>query len=162
MYIRPATPKDLKEVPQLIENAFDSHGEALLVSDLRDHGAIAYELVATVNYKLVGHIVLSKLDAPENCLALAPLSVNSEYQRKGVGAALIHKVLELAEEDEWTAVFVLGNPKYYGKFGFDVDDASGFDTPYPSEFTAVKILDQAAFNALDPELIYPHAFAGLD
>lgn len=162
MFIRPATPKDIKDVPQLIENAFESHGEALLVSELREAGAIEYELVATINYKLVGHVVLSKLDAPEGCLALAPLSVDPDHQREGVGAALIQKALEAAEEDEWTAVFVVGNPNYYGKFGFDVDDADGFDTPYPAEFTAVKIFDQAAFNTLDPELIYPHAFSGLD
>ncbi|MCP5071745.1 MAG: N-acetyltransferase [Rhodobacteraceae bacterium] len=161
MYVRLATARDRRKTSELIALAFGQHGESLLVDDLRDHGDVVYEWVATVLDEVVGHLALSRLVSPLNCLALAPVSVSPFRQRQGVGSALIHAALELAEEDEWTAVFVHGDPKYYNKFGFDVSQAGGFDSPYPHDFTAAAVLDAGAFASLKRELVYPTAFAGV-
>lgn len=159
MFIRLAHSKEYEEVANLVESAFGQHDEALLVERLRADGAIAYEWVATQADELVGHLVLSKLVLPEKCLALAPVSVAPVHQREGIGSALINAALELAEEEDWVAVFVLGDPAYYHRFGFDVAQASSFDTPYPSEFTGVAVLDAGGFAGLSREIIYAEAFS---
>ena len=73
----------------------------------------------------------------------------------------IRAALEQAEDEEWVAVFVLGDPAYYDRFGFDVGQASTFSSPYPAEFTGVAILDGAGFSMLTREIEYPKAFAKL-
>ena len=158
MFIRLATPRDHARVADLIEAAFGQHDEALLVDALRKEGRVAYEWVATQMEEPVGHLVLSKLKSPKHCLALAPVSVGPDHQGEGIGSALINAALEQAEDDGWAAVFVLGDPGYYARFGFDVGQASAFDTPYPAEFTGVAVLDAGAFQTLSKEIVYPKAF----
>jgi putative acetyltransferase len=158
MFVRPAVPRDHPKIPPLVEAAFGRHDEALLVQELRADGDIALEFVATDRDELIGHVVLSRLAAPEGCLVLAPVSVDPERQRKGVGSTLIRIALEAAEDAGWTAVFVLGDPRYYRRFGFETDEAEGFDSPYPIEDTSVIVFDEAAFHEVAPDLVYPDAF----
>lgn len=61
---------------------------------------------------------------------LAPLAVAPERQRQGIGAALVAAALAAAAGGGWRAVFVLGDPAYYRRFGFDAALAAGFDSPY--------------------------------
>jgi putative acetyltransferase len=161
MFIRLARPQDYEQVAELVEAAFGRHDEALLVETLRKDRKIMYEWVATVSDELAGHLVLSRLRNPKHCLALGPVSVAPMHQGEGVGSALIHAAMELAEEEEWVAVFVLGDPNYYDRFGFDVGSASTFSSPYPAEFTGVAVLDAGGFSALTREIEYPNAFSML-
>ncbi len=158
MFIRPATRRDFDLIPPLIEAAFGQHDEALIVERLRDDGDIVFEFVATDRDVLIGHIVMSKLVSPKHCLALAPLSVHPDYQKRGIGSTLVRKATEVAEERGWTAAFVLGNPAYYGRFGYEVAEAQEFDTVYPSEFMAACVFDAAGFGAASRDLVYPAAF----
>jgi putative acetyltransferase len=158
MFVRPVSSQDFAAIPQLVEATFGRHDEGLLVQEMRTDGCIAIEYVATDRDVLIGHIALSRLVSPVGCLALAPLSVHPERQGKGIGSALIAKAMDRAEEEEWTAVFVLGNPKYYSRFGFDVEAAEDFETVYPSEFMAAHVFDPPEFGSLQRELIYPSAF----
>lgn len=158
MFVRPATPRDFAKLPQLLEAAFARHDEAVLVEELRESGAIEIEYVATDREKIVGHVVMSRMIAPEGCLALAPVSVDPERAGKGIGSMLIKIANEAAEEAGWTAVFVLGDPSYYARFGYETEDAEGFDTPFSQRHTAALVFDETAFQALEPELIYPEAF----
>ena len=57
---------------------------------------------------------------PFRALALAPVSVAPEHQRKAIGRSLIEEGLQQARKQEWDAVFALGDPAYYGRFGFRV------------------------------------------
>lgn len=150
--------RDFPKIPPLVEAAFGRHDEGLLVEELRADGDIELEFVATDREELIGHVILSRLVAPEGCLALAPVSVHPDRQRSGVGSTLIKIALEAAEEAEWTAVFVLGDPHYYRRFGFETDEAESFDSPYPIEYTSVLVFDEAAFHDLAPEIVYPEAF----
>lgn len=118
-----------------------------------------YEWVATVTDELAGHLVLSRLRKPKHCLVLGPVSVGPDHQGNGIGGALIRTALGHAAEEEWVAVFVLGDPAYYDRFGFDVGQAGAFSSPYPAEFTGVAVLDGAGFSALPREIEYPKAFA---
>jgi putative acetyltransferase len=158
MFIRPVTQRDHAKIPHLVEAAFGRHDEGLLVDQLRRNDDIAVEYVATDRDELVGHIVFSCMIAPVGCLALAPLSVHPDRQKTGIGSTLIRIATEAVEEQDWIAAFVLGNPSYYSRFGYDVELAQGFDTPYPPEFTAARVFDEATYRSLPRELVYPPAF----
>jgi putative acetyltransferase len=95
------------------------------VDKLRASGNYIPELalVAEEDGKLVGHIMLTKtyitaVGSKSDALLLAPLSVALQYSNRGIGSKLVEKSLELAKNMGYTAVFVLGDPAFYGRFGF--------------------------------------------
>ena len=79
---------------------------------------------------VVGHVLLSRLVSPPGALALAPLAVLPDRQRRGVGSALVRAALARAREGGGAAAFVLGDPAYYGRFGFSAEAARGYASPY--------------------------------
>ena len=162
MFLRSATLRDHPRIPDLVEAAFGRHDEALLVSDLRRDGAIAIELVATDREELIGHVVMSHLVSPRGCLALAPVSVHPDWQRRGIGGALVRAATEMAAEQGHIAAFVVGNPAWYERFGYETGAAADFDSDWPQEFLSAAVFDDEAFTACPRELVYPHAFSGID
>lgn len=130
MIIRAEAPQDAEAVAEVIESAFGQLDEARLVADLQkdDHAVIS--LVALVGERIIGHILFSPMTGPFPALGLAPLSVAPPSQAKGVGSALVHAGLEAARRGDWRAVFVLGDPAYYRRFGFSAELAQGFASPY--------------------------------
>lgn len=135
--IRPEAPGDAAAVSALLTRAFGGPAEADLVDRLRADGDAAISLVADRG-GVCGHVLLSPMVAPFPALALAPLAVAPERQRQGIGAALVTAALAAAAE--WRAVFVLGDPAYYGRFGFDAALAAGFDSPYAGPHLMVRPL----------------------
>ncbi len=140
MHVRMILDNDFNAVEDLLIDSFATADEARLVEMLRGRGDLALELVAEENGKLVGHLAFSRLVAPTGWLALAPLAVLPKYQRQGVGADLIANGIVAAENAGWRAIVVLGDPKYYRKFGFDTELARELQSPYPLAFTGVRIL----------------------
>lgn len=128
--IRPEKPADFTAIYKLVKVAFEtaqvSNGkEQDFVDKLRSSGNYLPELalVAEEKGEIIGHIMLTKtyvstVDGKLERLLLAPLSVKLEHRDRGVGTALIKKSLELAKKMGFKAVFVVGNPDYYGRFGF--------------------------------------------
>jgi putative acetyltransferase len=74
--------------------------------------------------------MFSRLGAPMRALTLSPLGVHPDVQRAGIGSALVRKGLERVRQDQWQAVFLLGSPAYYGRFGFNAAAAAGYASPY--------------------------------
>jgi putative acetyltransferase len=62
--------------------------------------------------------------------SLGPVAVWPERQRSGVGSQLIREGIARSEAAGWLGIFVLGNPAFYRRFGFDAGKASGFISPY--------------------------------
>jgi putative acetyltransferase len=130
MIIRPELPTDRATIAALVERAFGRAEEAQLVARLRADGDAWLSLVAAEGEALVGHVLFSPMSAPLRALGLAPVAVAPERQRRGIAAALIRDGLDRARAAGWDAVFVVGDPAYYRRFGFDAALARGFASPY--------------------------------
>jgi putative acetyltransferase len=128
MEIRPELDLDHFAVDALVRTAM-GEAEARLITQLRADGDVAFALVATEADEVVGHIMFSRMAAPFRALGLAPLCVAPAFRRQGIGTALIETGLRKAS-GEWDAVFVVGDPEYYRRFGFDAEAAGGFDCPH--------------------------------
>lgn len=97
MVIRQETPNDYNEIYNLVKEAFATAdhadgNEQDPVTELRKRSAFLPELslVAEIDGKLAGHIMFTKASVGNDpVLVLAPLSVKPEYQKQGVGTALI-------------------------------------------------------------------------
>ncbi len=161
MIIRAPETGDHPAVRSLTEAAFGGTAEATLVDALRASGDAAFEVVAERDGEIVGHILLSTLTAPPGALALAPVSVAPDHQRQGIGSALIHHAIGRATAAGWSAIFLLGDPSYYTRFGFSLTAAKTFETDYPREFFMALALKPDAFKSTPKKVDYPAPFRPL-
>ncbi|TVQ85283.1 MAG: N-acetyltransferase, partial [Micavibrio sp.] len=100
--IRKEEEGDFQTVHSLHCAAFSGTAEADLVDALRKSGDSVVSLVAVDAEDLIlGHVLLSRLDAPMRALALAPVAVLPEYQGCGIGSRLIRESLTQAEQSGW-------------------------------------------------------------
>lgn len=79
-------------------------------------------LGAFENDRLVGHVMFSYCDTEPRARRgglLGPLAVHPEKQREGIGRALIAAGFAAMASQGVSEVFVLGDPGYYGRFGFE-------------------------------------------
>ena len=158
--VRGEAPEDRSAVYAVVAAAFGQPDEARLVDSLRDAGDTQISLVAEVDRRIVGHLALSRMTAPFPALALAPVSVIPSRQRQGVGTRLIRRAVGLAKNAGWAAIFVLGDLDYYTRFGFRVEAASGFSSPYAGpHFMALPLSDPLW--PMAGALGHPPAFAAL-
>ena len=127
---------------------------------LRADGDIVFSLVCEVADCMAGHALFSRLTAPFRALGLGPVAIFPEWRGQGMAARLIEAGLETAARDGWDAVFVLGEPPYYGRFGFDVTAAQGFQSPYAGPYFMVRAL-KSQLSAASGRVDYPRAFAAL-
>jgi putative acetyltransferase len=130
MIVRPETPGDIAAIRVVEEAAFLQSAEADLVDALRAAGDSIYSLIAVEGETVIGHAMFSRLQAPFPALALGPVAVLPDRQRMGVGTRLIREGIARSEAAGWLGIFVLGDPAFYRRFGFDVRKASGFISPY--------------------------------
>ena len=119
--LRTERPGDMLPVYELVSAAFGRPDEAELVNRLRECGAAVVTMVEEEEYEFMGHLMLSPItiDGQEGpWLGLAPVAVHPDWQGQGIGSDLVREGLDTALEMDWKAVVVLGDPAYYGRFGF--------------------------------------------
>jgi putative acetyltransferase len=160
MIVRDENPADFPATHAVVAAAFGRPEEAVLVERLRMEGDSVISLVAVERTELIGHAMFSRMEAPFRALGLAPVSVAPQRQEQGVGGALVRAGLARAREAGWQGVFVLGDPAYYRRFGFDVEAAAGFDSPYAGPYLMVRALG-GALPIYTGRIAYAPAFAGL-
>ena len=135
--IRPEGPDDVAAVRQVYEAAFPTAAEADLVGRLRHSGSAAVSLVAEAEGRVVGHIVFSPVtfDPPLALIAfgLAPMAVLPDNEKHGVGRRLVQNGLAECHAQGACLVVVLGEPDYYGRFGFERASRHGLRSEYGTE-----------------------------
>lgn len=135
LIVREEMPADRNAISRLHHAAFRGNAEADLVEALHREGAVVLSLVAEEEGRIVGHILFSRVEietgnAVVPGLALAPLAVEPERQRSGIGSRLVREAHEQLVAQGEGLVFVVGDPAYYQRFGFSVEAARTFETPY--------------------------------
>ena len=161
---RAAAEEDVEAIAALLEEAFGRPDEARLFRTLWGSDELAVALVNEVDDGIAAVAVLSHLLAPPDCLALGPLAVAGDRRDRGFGKALIGESIGWARRAGHAAIFVLGQPPYYERFGFSVAAARPFVSPYPADhMMAIELRPGALAGALagGNELRYPPAFAAL-
>ena len=123
-------PRDEQQIHHVIELAFlraahTDHSEQFIVSALRHAQALTISMVAVVANRIIGHVAISPVsisDGSSGWYGLGPISVLPDFQTKGVGRKLMKESLAALEAMGAAGCVVLGDPDYYGRFGFRVVD----------------------------------------
>ena len=150
--IRQENQNDYKEVYSVVKKAFETAehsdgNEHDLVTLLRNSKNFIPELslVAIEDNKIVGYILFTKVKIGDyEEVALAPLAVLPEFQKKGIGGSLIKKGHEIAKKLGYHYSIVLGSEKYYPKFGYVPAIKYGIEAQFQVDsenFMAVKLND---------------------
>ena len=148
--IRQENQNDYKEVYSVVKKAFETAehsdgNEHDLVTLLRNSKNFIPELslVAIEDNKIVGYILFTKVKIGDyEEIALAPLVVLPEFQKKGIGGSLIKKGHEIAKKLGYHYSIVIGSEKYYPKFGYVPAIKYGIKAPFQVDnenFMAVKL-----------------------
>lgn len=129
--IRPEREEEFAAIYNLVKTAFASArvsdgDEQEYVNRLRagDSYIPALALVALSDGRPVGHIMLTRVGMKTDdgrdvkTLLLAPLSVLPGHQGRGIGRKLVQAALARARDLQYDAVFLVGEPSYYSRFGF--------------------------------------------
>jgi len=149
MEIRPECPEDIEAIRDLITSAFEeaphsSQTEAAIVDALRKDGALTISLVAVEDGALVGHVAFSPVTIngeAKSWYGLGPVAVRPALQRKGIGRALIQEGLGHLREMNAQGCVVLGDPAYYGRFGFISDPELRYGDVPPEYFQGLAFTE---------------------
>ena len=124
--IRSETDADASAITEVTVAAFktleiSNHTEQFIVEALRAAKALTVSLVAELDGRVIGHIAISPItisDGARNWYGLGPVSVLPEYQRQGIGKALMLEGLSRLKALNAKGCCLVGHPDYYKKFGF--------------------------------------------
>jgi len=124
--IRSETDADIGGIDEVTIAAFktleiSNQTEQFIIKALRSANALTISLVAELNGRIVGHIAFSPVtisDGTKNWYGLGPVSVLPEYQRQGIGKALIQEGLSRLKGMNAKGCCLVGHPVYYRQFGF--------------------------------------------
>ena len=143
MNIRAATQLDREAIHRVHWAAF-AEDERELVSKLavdlllRETSPKTISLVADLEGLVVGHVAFSPVsiegDESFRGFILGPLGVMPDYQHRRIGTQLVERGIQLVSSQQADVLFVYGDPKYYGKFGFSTDAAECYVLPYQLQY----------------------------
>ncbi len=173
--IRPESPDDLDAIRRVVAAAFESEAQAKLVERIRASPEYVPEmaLVAEVDDEIVGHVMVSYTvirndDGDRRISMLSPLAVLPEFQRAGIGSALVRASLAVAAAHGEPMVILEGSPAYYRRFGFEHSIKYGIEIHLPdwAPPDAAQVVRLPSFDPDDPALrgtvVYPAAFDDLE
>ncbi|MGL4570720.1 MAG: GNAT family N-acetyltransferase [Clostridium sp.] len=172
MKIRKEELNDKEQIFVVVEEAFkgvehSDGSEQFLVDKLRESDSYINELsiVALEEDKIIAHVMFTILkisfEGKEyEMLSLAPVSVSPQFQNKGIGTEIIEYGLKVAKEIGYKSVFVLGDNKYYSRFGFKDTTIYNINSPFdvPSDYYMGLELEKGSLNMKGATIIYPKEF----
>ncbi|WP_312820989.1 N-acetyltransferase [Brevundimonas sp.] len=148
MILRPESSADRAAIHSLTQLAFQGHphsdgSEPRIIDALRDAKALTISIVAELEGQIVGHAAFSPVEwnSQPGWFGLGPVSVHPELQGRGIGQKLIDSGLEQLRVIGASGCVVMGDPAYYGRFGFKQD--ARFTYPgVPAEYFTVLVWDE--------------------
>jgi putative acetyltransferase len=161
--IRQEDSSDHARVFEVEQSAFEGTVQPRLVESLRASAEPQLSLVALVEGELVGHIFFSPVtfeskEAP-SAAQLSPIAVDPACQGQGIGSALIRAALERCPSLGWEAVFLVGNPIFYARFGFAMAKPLGLSCDGPHDpFLQVLELRPGALEGVRGQVSFHPAF----
>lgn len=150
LVIRDESSDDINAIAEVTIAAFatleiSNHTEQFIIEALRAAEALTVSLVAELEGRVIGHIAFSPVtisDGTQGWYGLGPVSVSPEYQRNGVGKALIEEGLSRLQQMDAQGCCVVGHPEYYTKFGFRHVPELVFEGVPPEVFFALPFHGQ--------------------
>jgi putative acetyltransferase len=143
--IRTERPEDADSIHAVTIAAFmdaphTSHTEQFVVRELRRAGQLAVSLVAALGGQVVGHVAISPVtisDGTGDWFGLGPVSVVPRYQRRGLGSRLVRDALVRLRAAGGRGCVLVGEPAYYGRFGFRAEPGLVLPGVPPQYFQAL-------------------------
>jgi putative acetyltransferase len=143
--IRPEASGDMAAIDAVTNAAFKNTqhsdgSEHHVVRALRADGQLAVSMVAARDREVIGHVAISPVvlsDGTASWYGLGPLSVLPEYQGQGIGSALVRAALDALRRQGAAGCVVLGEPGYYGRFGFRAEPRLIYPDVPPQYFQAL-------------------------
>ncbi|MAT66308.1 MAG: GNAT family N-acetyltransferase [Gammaproteobacteria bacterium] len=167
--VRAESPEDVKAIDVVNLSAFEGDAEAQLVDAVRRSPDFIRDLslVAEINGRIVGHLLLSKAalegeGGRKSVLVLGPMSVVPSQSHRGIGVALMQAAVNRARDMRYTAIVIAGRPDYYERFGFKPGSEFGISTnlPVPEDaVTAIELVPGAL--AGGGRVVYPAVFEAI-
>jgi putative acetyltransferase len=164
--IRTEDETDHDSIDRVIVAASGEPETAELVRQLRTDGDALLSMVAAIESRIVGHIMLSRMSiqTPHGdvaAVALAPLMVDPEYQNRGIGSRLTRVAVDRCRDAGESIVLVVGHPTYYPRFGFSAESAQHLKHPFklhlPGAFMALE-LKAGTLTGISGKVKYARAF----
>jgi putative acetyltransferase len=163
MGIRLEETTDWPALYAIYDAAFGQLAEADLVRRMDEDGDLILSMIA-YDEKPAGHIAYSRLRLHQmptiRACVLAPLAVCPAFQKQGLAADLVRHSLKRLTDAAYDLVVVLGEPHYYGRFGFDPKLARKLKTPYDGPYLQALALSDKGKEA-HGSVSYARAFAEL-
>jgi predicted N-acetyltransferase YhbS len=124
------------------DRPFSRQTEHLIVRRLRDGGALSLSLVALNSHgSVIGHCAFSPVTLSGGAAGwygMGPVSVAPDRQRQGIGSAMIAEGLARLRREGASGCVLLGDPRYYGRFGFASHAGLVLPGPPPNHFMALS------------------------
>jgi putative acetyltransferase len=144
--IREEQPRDIEAIREVHGRAFGQDQEGNIVDALRANGAALLSLVATLEGRVVGHILYSPLLVGDVMgAALGPMAVLPEHQRQGIGSRLVEAGSRQLTHQGCPFIIVVGHPAFYPRFAFRPASRYGITCEWdvPDDVFMVLVLDDA-------------------
>lgn len=162
MIVRFAVSSDFDGIDACVACAFDNTAEVQLIRRLRADNDVLFEYVAELAGRVIGHVMVSELtlnpDPGLQCGGIAPLSVLPAQQAAGVGSRLMEAVLAESRSIGLDALFLLGDPAYFQRFGFQITEVT---SDYPAAYFQACEVNYACLLNVTAKAHYAAAFSSL-
>jgi len=163
--IRSEQASDVAAIEAVTRKAFldaphTSHTEQYIVNALRRTGQLAVSLVAQRDGEIIGHVAASPVavsDGTPSWYGLGPVSVLPAYQRCGIGTKLVSEALASLRGLGAAGCVLVGEPAYYGRFGFRAEPGLRYPDVPGEYFLALSFC-----SSLPRGIVTYHAAFGAD
>lgn len=164
MLIRTEIGVDAAGIDSLLRRCFATSAEAELVQQLREDSLLTLGIVATDDEgQVMGYAAFSPVTIEGNDLnwvGLAPLAVDQSVRKQGLGKAMLFEGLDTLSDFSYCAVVLLGDPAWFGRYGFEPAARHQLHCRWPGTEAAFQVrkLDEAAFNDVSGQVDYAEPF----